>query len=186
MIHILIIKLFEYVTEHKVWKRFGKLFKRAEKKPKGDIVQALPKFFDPKTVNRWVLKLDGVDAYLVRSVSAPFIRPPEPVAPPMVIMGSFTTTSTEPIKHDPIVEVKLYNTLDGGAMNSSLQDWVFDPKPRAGKLQFLGPTGVADETWTFNAIPMSVTFSDLDYAEADPLMTILKILLTDFTIGTPQ
>src|SRR5579885_322472 len=118
--------------------------------------------FEPFRVNRWVMMLEGVDAFLVKTVEGPIIEP-----------GTSVQTMT----------LALYNVV-GSDQNERLKAWTELPTLKDGELKFLDPVGCVVELWRFRAKPLKMWFDKLDYASADLLATYVQFELNSFDIKT--
>jgi|SRR5579863_514998 len=125
------------------------------------VEKLIPKAFEPLRVNRWVMMLEGVDAFLVKTVEPPVIEP-----------GTGNQTQ---------LEIELYNVV-GGDQNERLKAWLELPTQKDGELKFLDPVGTVVERWTFRAKPLKMWFDKLDYASANLLATHLLVELSAFEI----
>src|ERR1700743_1694231 len=96
---------------------------------------------DPVRRNRWVLMIDGVDAYTVNDVKLP-----------VLVVGSNVQE----------LSLSLYNP-GNGKQNARLKAWFDVPTFRFGELKLLGPTGNVVEHWKFQVKLKTITFDDLDY-----------------------
>ena len=127
-----------------------------------DAEKLLPAKFEPFRVNRWVMMLEGVDAYLVKTVEGPII---------------------EPGVSSRMVTLALHNMV-GSDQNERLKKWIELPTLKEGELKFLDPVGCVIERWTFQAKPKKMWFDKLDYASANLLATYVQLELNSFDIKT--
>jgi hypothetical protein len=127
------------------------------------VEKLLPDKFEPLRVNRWIMMLEGVDAFLVKTVEPPVIEP--------------GTSSSQTL------EIALYNVV-GGDQNERLKAWLELPTSKDGELKFLDPVGTVVERWTFRARPLKMWFDKLDYASANLLATHLLVDVHNFKIVT--
>ena len=151
----------------------------------GDASSMLINKFEPKRKFRWVLEIDGVDAFLCKTASRPQL--------------TFDETKIQWIN----VERKLAGRAVWGDMNVTLYDpispsgaqqileWVrlcfesvtgrsgyADFYKRDFNLKLLDPVGTVVELWSIRgAFVSDVNFGDLDYSSSDPteIALVLKI-----------
>src|SRR5271168_3210301 len=95
------------------------------------VEKLIPVRFEPLRNNRWIMMLEGVDAFLVKTVEPPVI---------------------EPMSNRHTLTIALYNTI-GGDQNTRLKAWLDSPSTRDGNLKFLDPVGNVVERWEFRARP---------------------------------
>jgi hypothetical protein len=124
----------------------------------------LPNKFEPLRNDRWVLMIDGIDAFLVKTVQAPIIN----------------TSSTQ-----RELIVALYNEV-GGDQNVRLKAWVEMPISKPGELKFLDPVGKVVELWKFRAKPERMWFDKFDYSDTSLMATYVAFDLSEFDITKPQ
>jgi hypothetical protein len=67
----------------------------------------IPTKFEPKHNNRWILFIEGIEPYLIKSV-----------VPPVFV--SLATYSHE----IPVMTVELHNICGGGTHNRSMLSWI--------------------------------------------------------------
>jgi len=120
----------------------------------------LPNKFEPLRVNRWVMMLEGVDAYLVKTVEPPVIE---------------SNSSTK------ILVLGLFNVASGD-QNERLKAWLDAPLSKDGELKFLDPVGTVVELWKFRVRPQKMWFDKLDYNSSGLLTTYLQIETETFEI----
>ena len=148
-----------------------------------DVVDLLPNKFEPKRQNRWVLAIEGIDAFLVKTAKRPSI--------------SFNETTIEYINSKRYLAGKLsYETLsvtlyDPIAPSGAQQvmEWVrthtetvsgrsgyADFYKRDCQLKMLDPVGTVVELWDLKGCFLtSAGFGDLDYGTEDPTEISLTI-----------
>jgi hypothetical protein len=149
-----------------------------------DVGSMLPQKFEPKRKNRWVLMIEGIDAYIVKSAARPSMTT-EDVAIPFInatryIAGKVTFEPMSVVLHDPIAP--------SGAQQ--VMEWVRtcyeSVSGRAGyadfykrdiQLKLLDPIGTVVELWDIKgAYCQQVNFGDMTYDDngspADITLTI--------------
>jgi hypothetical protein len=136
----------------------------------------LPNRFEPKRKFRWVLAIEGIDAFLVKTASRPTFEIPSQEIPwinttrYIAGKGKFSTMSVT--LYDPIAP--------SGAQQ--VMEWIRthyeSVSGRAGyadfykrdiQLKMLDPIGTVVELWDIKGAQITnATFGDLDYGSEDP------------------
>jgi hypothetical protein len=138
----------------------------------------LPVQFEPKRKNRWVLAIEGIDAYIMKSSARPKMTTTEKEIPFInsrrYVAGVTKFETMDVTLHDPIAP--------SGAQQA--MEWirtVFEAvSGRAGyadfykrdiQLKMLDPIGTVCELWDIKgAFPTSVEFGELGYDnDGDPV-----------------
>lgn len=70
----------------------------------------------------------------------------------------------------------------GHALNRYFRDWVEKPLVRQVQLVILDPTGVPIETWSGDAVPIAMGFSEHNVFEEDPWVTQVAFSLSNIRI----
>ncbi len=140
-----------------------------------DVSSMIPNRFEPKRKNRWVLMIEGIDAYIVKSASRPTITTDEVEIPfinsrrYVAGLSKFETMSVT--LHDPIAPsgaqqimewIRLhYESVSGRAGYA-------DFYKRDIQLKMLDPVGTVIELWDIKgAFITSANFGELAYDGAD-------------------
>ena len=148
-----------------------------------NVESMIPAKFEPKRKNRWVLMIEGIDAYIIKTTSRPTIATEE-VEVPFInsrrYLAGKTTFNTIPVTlHDPIAP--------SGAQQ--VMEWVRthyeSVSGRAGyadfykrdiQLKMLDPVGTVVELWDIKGAQItSAQFNDLDYSAEDPTEIALTL-----------
>lgn len=138
-----------------------------------DVTSMLPSKFEPKRKNRWVLMIEGVDAFIMKTTSRPTVSTDE-VEIPFInsrrYVAGLTKFSTIPVTlHDPIAP--------SGAQQ--IMEWIrlhFESvSGRAGyadfykrdiQLKLLDPVGTVIELWDIKgAFITEANFGELTYED---------------------
>lgn len=151
------------------------------------VTDMLPNKFEPKRSNRWVLQIEGIDAFLIKtskrpsmtmsSVKIPFINSKRYVA------GGFEFDTMDVTLHDPIAP--------SGAQQ--VMEWIrthFESvSGRAGyadfykrdiQLKLLDPVGTVVELWDIKgALIEKATYGDLSYEDDAKIQEISLTLRYD-------
>jgi hypothetical protein len=142
-----------------------------------DVSSMLPVKFEPKRKNRWVLMIEGIDAYLVKNTARPSITI-EPQTIPFINSRRYLAGKAEfgdmtVVLYDPIAP--------SGAQQ--VMEWVRthweSVSGRAGyadfykrdiQLKMLDPVGTVVELWDIKgAFITNATFNELNYDDAAPM-----------------
>lgn len=126
-----------------------------------DEKKLLPEKFEPLRNNRWVFQLEGIDAFLLKSVSGP----------------ELTAHANA-----PEVIIALHNVV-GGDQNERLIAWLNSNEEREAVVKHLDPVGTVVEKWRFSARPTKIWFSKLNYEDGGLLTTYVALEAKQFRIG---
>jgi hypothetical protein len=148
-----------------------------------DVQSMLPARFEPKRKNRWVLMIEGLDAYIVKTASRPTVSTEE-VEIPFInsrryIAGKTSFGTISVTIHDPIAP--------SGAQQA--MEWIrtcFESvSGRAGyadfykrdiQLKMLDPVGTVVELWDIKgAFCTEVNFGEVTYEDGGPMEISLTI-----------
>jgi len=147
------------------------------------VTDMLPNRFEPKRKFRWVLAIEGVDAFLVKTASRPTIEIPSQeinwINTTRYIAGKAKFSTMSVTLHDPIAP--------SGAQQ--VMEWIRthyeSVSGRAGyadfykrdiQLKMLDPIGTVVELWDIKGAQITnATFGDLDYGTEDPSDIALTI-----------
>lgn len=149
-----------------------------------DVTSMLPNKFEPKRNTRWVLSIEGIDAFLIKKSARPKYTTAEHaiswINATRYIAGKTTFEPMEVVITDAIAPsgaqqvmewIRLhYESVSGRAGYA-------DFYKRDVQLKMLDPIGNVIELWDIKgAMLTSVTFGDLDYsADAAPMEISLSI-----------
>ena len=136
-----------------------------------DVVDMLPAKFEPKRKNRWILMIEGIDAYLLKSADRPTVTT-EPITLPFInsyrkLAGKTTFSSMNVTLYDPIAPSgaqqvmewirTCYESVSGRAGYA-------DFYKRDIQIKLLDPVGTVVELWDIKgAFVNSANFGDLSY-----------------------
>lgn len=140
-----------------------------------DVNTLLATAYEPKRKFRWLINIDGVDAYTLKTAARPQLTFDETVIDYIntkrYVSGKQTWNPIQITTHDPI----------SPSAAQKIMDWVrLNYEPLTGRmgyasyykknisLKLLDPQGTVVELWDIQgAWPMDVNFGDLDYASSD-------------------
>jgi hypothetical protein len=137
----------------------------------------LPNRFEPKKTNRWVLAIEGIDSYIVKSASRPKVSIEEKEIPYInsyrYIAGNakFETMTIE--LHDPIAPSGAQQVMEWIRLHAetvSGRAGYADFYKRDIQIKMLDPVGTVIELWDIKGAQIKeATFGDLKYDNQDPL-----------------
>ena len=147
------------------------------------VTDMLPNRFEPKRQHRWVLAIEGVDAFLLKTAARPTATT-SPVTVPFINShrylagktewGTITLTMHDPIAPSAAQQVTewlrtVYESVSGRAGYA-------DFYKRDIQLKMLDPVGTVVELWDIKgAFPTSINYGDLSYDTADPVEISVEI-----------
>ena len=148
-----------------------------------DVTSMLPNKFEPKRKNRWVLMIEGIDAYILKSTARPTITT-EPVEIPFInptryLAGKTKFSAISCTLHDPIAPsgaqqvmewIRLhYESVSGRAGYA-------DFYKRDIQLKMLDPVGTVVELWDIKgAFILEANFGELTYEDGMPTEITLSL-----------
>ena len=142
-----------------------------------DANQAMFTPFEPKLKNRYVMAIDGIPAYLIKTANRPSITFEEVELNHMnvkrFVKGKATWETVEITLYDPIVPSAAQAAMEWirlGHESVTGRDGYSDFYKKDVQFQVLGPVGDIVEQWTLKgAWIQSANFNDLDFASSDPV-----------------
>ena len=147
----------------------------------------LPNKFEPKRANRWVLQIEGIDAFLIKTAKRPTMTLEEITIPfinaKRYLAGGFKFETMDITLHDPIAP--------SGAQQ--IMEWIRthyeSVSGRAGyadfykrdiQLKLLDPIGTVVELWDIKgAFITSTNYGDLSYEDDNKINEISLTLRYD-------
>jgi hypothetical protein len=148
-----------------------------------DVTSMIPAKFEPKRKNRWVLMIEGIDAYIIKTTKRPEIQTEE-VPIPFInshryLAGKTTFQTMDVTLHDPIAP----------SGSQQVMEWVrthFESvSGRAGyadfykrdiQLKLLDPVGTVIELWDIKgAFILTAGFGELTYEDHGPAEITLSL-----------
>ena len=147
------------------------------------VTEMIPNKFEPKRKNRWILAIEGIDAFLIKTAARPTFQIGEQeinfINAKRYIAGKMTFDSLSVTIHDPIAP--------SGAQQ--VMEWIRthyeSVSGRAGyadfykrdiQLKMLDPVGTVVELWDIKgAFLTSAAYGDLSYDGDDPTDISLSI-----------
>jgi hypothetical protein len=139
--------------------------------------------FEPKLKNRYILQIEGIDAYLIKTASRPNISFEEVELNHMNVKrwvkGKATWEAITMTLYDPVVPSAAQAVMEWIRLGHEAvtgRDGYSDFYKKTLSIQVLGPVGDIVEEWTLNgAWIQAANFNDLDFASNDPVDIELTI-----------
>lgn len=155
-----------------------------------DTRDMLANTFEPKRKFRWILAIDGIDAFTLKTAARPQINF-EPVTIDWMnakrfLSGKGTWQTMAITTHDPIAPSAAVKVMDWVRLN-------YEPlNGRMGyatyykkdiQLKVLDPQGSVVELWDIQgAWPTDINFGELDYASSDPVEVAFTLQFDNATL----
>ena len=139
--------------------------------------------FEPKMKNRFIMNIDGIDSYLIKTANSPTIQF-EPITLDHInvkrkLKGKGEWQDVEITLYDPIVPSGAQQVMDWvRTSHESLtgRDGYADFYKKDVNFFMLGPVGDKIEQWTLKgAFITNASFNDLDWASNDPAEITLTL-----------
>ena len=139
--------------------------------------------FEPKLKNRFIMQIDGINAYLIKAMNRPQIDSDEVVLEHMnvtrYVKGKSRWQPIDITLYDPIVPSAAQQVIEWIRLSHESvtgRDGYSDFYKKDVTFRILGPVGDIVEEWTLKgAWIQDATFGDLDFASSDPVETTLTL-----------
>ena len=139
--------------------------------------------FEPKMSNRFIMYIDGIESYFVKTANRPQITFEEielnHINVKRYLKGKGTWEPLEITLYDPIVPSGAQAVMEWVRLHHESvtgRDGYSDFYKKEIKFNLLGPVGDKVEEWTLKgAFISAATFGDMDWATEDPLQIELTI-----------
>jgi len=133
--------------------------------------------FEPKLKNRYVMNLNGLPAYLVKTMARPSITFEEVelhhINVKRYVHGKATWEPIEVTLYDPVVPSAAQGVMEWVRLHHESvtgRDGYSDFYKKDIDFQVLGPVGDVVEEWKLKgAFIQAANFNDLDYSSSDPV-----------------
>lgn len=141
-----------------------------------DVTSMLPNKFEPKRKNRWVLMIEGVDAYIIKTTARPTVTTEE-VEVPFInsrryLAGPTKFETMAVTLHDPIAPSGAQQIMEWVRLHFesvSGRSGYADFYKRDIQLKLLDPVGTVVELWDVKgAFITSANFGELTYEDGTP------------------
>ena len=142
-----------------------------------DANQAMFTPFEPKLKNRFVMSIDGIPAYLIKTAARPSITFEEVELNHMnvkrFLKGKGTWDTIEITMYDPVVPSAAQAVMEWIRLSHESvtgRDGYSDFYKKDVNIKVLGPVGDVVEQWTLKGTWIqAANFNDLDFASSDPV-----------------
>ena len=142
-----------------------------------DANQAMFTPFEPKLKNRFVMSIDGIPAYLIKTAARPSIEFEEVELNHMnvkrYVKGKATWQSIEITMYDPVVPSAAQSVMEWIRLSHESvtgRDGYSDFYKKDVQFQVLGPVGDVVEQWTLKGTWIqSANFNDMDFSSSEPV-----------------
>ena len=142
-----------------------------------DANQAMFTPFEPKLKNRFVMSVDGIPAYLIKTTARPSISFDEVELNHLnvkrFVKGKATWETVEMTLYDPVVPSAAQAVMEWvrlGHESVTGRDGYSDFYKKDVLIKVLGPVGDVVEQWTLKgAWIQAANFNDLDFSSSDPV-----------------
>ena len=139
--------------------------------------------WEPKLKNRYIMDIDGINAYLIKAMNRPTIESEEVALPHMnvtrYVKGRTQWSPTDITLYDPIVPSAAQQVIEWIRLSHESvtgRDGYSDFYKKNINFQVLGPVGDIIEKWTLNgAFIADASFGDMDFASSDPIEITLTL-----------
>jgi len=147
------------------------------------VTDMLPNRFEPKRKFRWVLAIEGIDAFLVKTASRPTVE----ISPQEIhwintvryVAGKTKFSTMSITLHDPIAPSGAQQVMEWIRVHYesvSGRAGYADFYKRDIQLKMLDPIGTVVELWDIKGAQITnATYGDLDYSSEDPSDIALTI-----------
>ena len=133
--------------------------------------------FEPKTKNRFIMYIEGIPAYLIKTANRPSIEFEEIVLDHINVKGAWQPVDIT--LYDPVVPSAAQAVMEWvrlGHESVTGRDGYSDFYKKDVTFNLLGPVGDVVEEWVLKgAYIQSANFGDLDYASTDPAEITLTL-----------
>ena len=148
-----------------------------------DVASMLPRKFEPKTNNRWVFAIEGLDAYLIKSAK----RPDYTIAPITIdymnsqrhVAGRSTFGDMSLTLYDPIAPSGAQQVMEWIRTHFesvSGRSGYADFYKRDAQIKLVDPIGTVIELWDLRGCQIAnATFGELAYGDAQALNITLSL-----------
>jgi hypothetical protein len=132
--------------------------------------------FEPKMKNRFIMQIDGINAYLVKTANRPSLESEDVILEHMnvtrYVKGKSRWQPIEITLYDPVVPSAAQQVIEWvrlGHESVTGRDGYSDFYKKDVTFNLLGPVGDVVEEWELKgAFIQSVNFGDLSFESSDP------------------
>lgn len=148
-----------------------------------DVTSMLPNKFEPKRKNRWILMIEGIDAYIMKTANRPTLTNEEVEVPfinsrrYLTGLSKFNTIAVT--LHDPIAPAGAQQIMEWLRLHFesvSGRSGYADFYKRDVQLKLLDPVGTVIELWDIKgAFITEANFGELTYEDGAPVEISLTL-----------
>ena len=139
--------------------------------------------FEPKLKNRFIMQIDGINAYMVKTMNRPSLESDEVVLEHMnvtrYVKGKSRWQPIEITLYDPVVPSAAQQVMEWirlGHESITGRDGYADFYKKDVVFNLLGPVGDIVEEWELKGCYIqTANFGDLDFATSDPVEISLTL-----------
>ena len=139
--------------------------------------------FEPKLKNRFIMNIDGINAYLIKTINRPQLESDEVVLEHMnvtrYVKGKSRWQPLDITLYDPIVPSASQQVMEWVRLHHESvtgRDGYSDFYKKNVTFQVLGPVGDIVEKWTlYGTMIQDASFGDLDFTTSDPVEITLTL-----------
>ena len=139
--------------------------------------------FEPKLKNRFIMQIDGINAYLIKTMNRPSIESDEVILEHMnttrYVKGKSRWQPLEITLYDPVVPSASQQVIEWIRLHHESvtgRDGYADFYKKNIVFNVLDPVGATIEEWELKgAYIQSANFGDLDFASSDPVEISLTL-----------
>ena len=139
--------------------------------------------FEPKLKNRFIMNIEGIDAYLIKTANRPQIQFDEVILEHMnvtrYVKGKGKWQPIEVTLYDPIVPSAAQSVMEWVRLSHESvtgRDGYSDFYKKDVTINVLGPVGDKVEEWTLKGTWITnANFNDLDWTSNDPAEVTLTL-----------
>ena len=139
--------------------------------------------FEPKLKNRFIMQIDGINAYLIKTMNRPSIESDEVILEHMnvtrYVKGKSRWQPLEVTLYDPVVPSAAQQVIEWVRLHHESvtgRDGYSDFYKKSITFNLLDPVGSVIEEWELKgAFIQSANFGDLDFSTSDPVEISLTL-----------
>ena len=139
--------------------------------------------FEPKLKNRFIMQIDGINAYLIKAINRPTLESDEVILEHMnvtrYVKGKSRWSTLDITLYDPIVPSAAQQVMEWirlGHESVTGRDGYSDFYKKNITFNLLGPVGDVVEEWELKGTYIqSATFGDLAFDSSDPVEITLTL-----------
>ena len=139
--------------------------------------------FEPKLQNRFIMQIDGINAYLVKGMARPSIESEEVTLEHMnvtrYVKGKSRWQTIDITLYDPVVPSAAQQVMEWVRLHHESvtgRDGYSDFYKKNVTFNLLDPVGAVVEEWELKgAFITSANFGDLDFSSSDPAEITLSL-----------